>query len=67
MKTNNQLTRKSSYVVMKIIQGWHEQWDIHCVCEDRKTAKSECELRNSKSVSNRYFVKRVKFITNESK
>jgi hypothetical protein len=58
------LVRKSSYVVMKIIQGWHDHWDIHCVCEDQKTAKAECDLRNTKAVSNRYFVTRVPFIAN---
>jgi hypothetical protein len=55
------LVRKSSYVVMKAIQGWR---DIHCVCEDRKTAKAECDLRNAKAVSNRYFVKCVPFVAN---
>jgi hypothetical protein len=58
------LVRKSSYVVMKIIQGWHEHWDVHCVCGDRKSAKDECDLRNAKAVSNRYFVKSVPFIAN---
>lgn len=42
------LVRKSSYVVMKVIQGWHEHWDVHCVCEDRKTAKAECDLQTQK-------------------
>lgn len=58
------LVRKSFYVVMKIIQGWHDHWDIHCVCEDRKAAKAECDLRNSKAVTNRYFVKKAPFIAN---
>jgi hypothetical protein len=59
------LVRKSSYVVMKAMRGlWSEHWDVHCVCEDRKSAKAECNLRNSRSRKNTYFVKCVPFIAN---
>ena len=53
---------KSIYVVMKVLHGWQEQWDIHCVCVCKKLAQKECNLKNSKAIANKYFVKRAPYI-----
>ena len=59
--------RKSSYVVMKALHGlWAVHWDIHCVCEDRASAKAECARKNAKARNNTYFVKCVPLITNNT-
>lgn len=50
---------------MKVLQGWHEQWDIHCVCESKKLAQKECDSKNSKAIANRYFVKRAQYINSQ--
>ena len=59
------LVRQSLYVVMKELHGLYSaDRDVHCVCADRKTAKTECDYRNERSRTNSYFVKRVPFMPN---
>ncbi len=57
------MKQKTSYVIMKVIpNSIRDDWDIFCVCEDKKTADKECYLKNGRARYCSYFVKPVPFI-----